>query len=244
MNDETAAQTTNSIAHCRDVSHEYTPNPKRSWLGLLSNGDASSVTALQNLTVSVEHGDVIGVGGPSGSGKSTLLHLLAGLLVPTAGTVELFDQDVGSLSEAERTRLRHRHIGLVFQRFHLVSSLSARENVALPLIQSGIPRADRHERAMTLLQKVGLADRATHTPGELSGGEQQRVAIARALVTDPALVLADEPTGELDTSTGQRILELLTDLTSERAVVIASHDDAVLDVVNRELHLRDGQLDE
>lgn len=244
MNDETAAETTNLIAHCRDVSHEYTPNTKQSWLGLLSNGDASSVTALQNLTVSVEHGDVIGVGGPSGSGKSTLLHLLAGLLVPTAGTVELFGQDVGSLSEAERTRLRHRHIGLVFQRFHLVSSLSARENVALPLIQSGIPRADRHERAMTLLQKVGLADRATHTPGELSGGEQQRVAIARALVTDPALVLADEPTGELDTSTGQRILELLTDLTSERAVVIASHDDAVLDVVNRELHLRDGQLDE
>ncbi|WP_049923280.1 ABC transporter ATP-binding protein [Halopiger djelfimassiliensis] len=220
-----------------DVTHEYgSPG------GRLRSSHDRTVTALRDVSVDVRPGDIVGLEGPSGSGKSTILHAVAGLLVPTDGTVELLGTDLTSCSDRGRTRLRRRHVGIVFQRFHLLPSLSARANVALPLVQTGVSKATRRERATTLLKRVGLEDRVTHLPGELSGGERQRVAIARALATDPEVIVADEPTGELDTATGESVLELLTDVGRDRAVVVASHDDAMLSVADRVITLRDGRV--
>ncbi|WP_226480304.1 ABC transporter ATP-binding protein [Natrinema amylolyticum] len=221
------------------VTHEY-----GSTGGRFRSGDERTVTALRDVSIDVPTGTIVGLEGPSGSGKSTVLHAVAGLLVPTAGSVELRGTDLAALSDAERTRMRRRHIGIVFQRFHLLPSLSARANVALPLVQSGVPRAARRDRATELLEAVGLGDRATHLPGELSGGERQRVAIARALSTDPDVIVADEPTGELDTATGRDVLEVLTDVGRDRAVVVASHDEATLDVADRVVTLCDGRVDD
>ncbi|WP_226004029.1 ABC transporter ATP-binding protein [Natrinema salinisoli] len=221
------------------VTHEYGASG-----GRLRSSDERTVTALRDVSIEVPMGTTIGLEGPSGSGKSTVLHAVAGLLVPTAGRVELRGTDIAALSDAERTRVRRHHIGIVFQRFHLLPSLSARANVALPLVQSGLPRSDRRERATNLLHDVGLGDRITHRPGELSGGERQRVAIARALATDPDVIVADEPTGELDTATGTAVLELLTDIGRDRAVVVASHDEATLDVADRVITLCDGRVDD
>lgn len=221
------------------VTHEYGASG-----GRLRSSDERTVTALRDVSIEVPMGTTVGLEGPSGSGKSTVLHAVAGLLVPTAGRVELRGTDIAALSDAERTRVRRHHIGIVFQRFHLLPSLSARANVALPLVQSGLPRSDRRERATNLLNDVGLGDRITHRPGELSGGERQRVAIARALATDPDVIVADEPTGELDTATGTAVLELLTDIGRDRAVVVASHDEATLDVADRVITLCDGRVDD
>lgn len=146
------------------------------------------------------------------------------------------------LSSSKRTAMRHRHIGLVFQRFHLLPSLSARANVALPLVETGVRRSKRRKRARKLLERVDLGDRIHHTPSQLSGGEQQRVAIARALVTDPAVILADEPTGELDTETGQTVLQCLTELAGDQALVLASHDEDALAVADRVCHMLDGRF--
>ncbi|SDR41987.1 ABC transporter ATP-binding protein [Natronobacterium texcoconense] len=214
------------------VSHEYGAGAER------------SVTALRNVSLRVETGEVVGLKGPSGSGKSTVLHAVAGLLVPSEGAVSLLGTDVTELSDRKRTRLRRRHVGIVFQRFHLLPSLSARANVALPLVQAGVGRSSRRERAERLLEEVGLGDRTTHLPGELSGGERQRVALARALATDPDVIVADEPTGELDTATGEDVLELLTDVgrDGDRAVLVASHDEATLSVADRVISLRDGRV--
>jgi putative ABC transport system ATP-binding protein len=219
------------------VTHEYGSND-----GRLRSGSDRTVTALRDVSFEVPLGTIVGLEGPSGSGKSTILHAVAGLLVPTAGSVELRGTDLTTLSDGERTRLRRRHVGIVFQRFHLLPSLSARGNVALPLVQAGVARSVRRERATTLLEAVGLEDRVTHRPGELSGGERQRVAIARALSTDPDVIVADEPTGELDTATGRDVLELLGDVGRDRAVVVASHDDATLSVADRVVTLRDGRV--
>ncbi len=216
-----------------DVTHEY---------GSSGRGDDRTVTALRDVSFDVRAGEIVGLEGPSGSGKSTILHAVSGLLVPAEGSIELHGTDLTALSDAERTRLRRRHVGIVFQRFHLLPSLSARANVALPLVQAGIPRKTRRERAESLLEEVGLGDRITHLPGELSGGERQRVAIARALVTDPDVIVADEPTGELDTATGASVLELLTDIGRDRAMVVASHDDETLAVADRVVTLRDGRV--
>ncbi|RZH67985.1 ABC transporter ATP-binding protein [Natrinema altunense] len=221
------------------VTHEY-----GSTGGRFRSGDERTVTALRDVSLGVPTGSTVGLEGPSGSGKSTVLHAVAGLLVPTAGSVELQGTDIAALSDAERTRLRRRHVGIVFQRFHLLPSLSARANVALPLVQSGVPRAARRDRATSLLEAVGLGDRTTHLPSELSGGERQRVAIARALSTDPDVIVADEPTGELDTATGRDVLELLTDVGRERAVLVASHDEATLAVTDRIVTLCDGRVDD
>ncbi|WP_137290200.1 ABC transporter ATP-binding protein [Natronorubrum halophilum] len=220
-----------------DVTHEYGANGGRG----RSGGDRT-VTALRDVSLDVQAGDIVGLEGPSGSGKSTILHAVTGLLVPTDGAVELLGTDLTALSNRKRTRLRRRHVGIVFQRFHLLSSLSARANVALPLVQAGIPRSKRRERAESLLEQVGLGDRIDHLPGELSGGERQRVAIARSLVTDPDVIVADEPTGELDTATGKEVLELLTDIGRDRAVLVASHDDATLAVADHVIGLRDGRV--
>ncbi len=228
-----------SAVRLEDVRHEYGETG-----GRLRSGGERTVTALRGVSIDVPRGTIVGLEGPSGSGKSTVLHAVAGLLVPTAGRVEVAGTDLSTLSDAERTRLRRRHIGIVFQRFYLLPSLSARANVALPLVQAGVPRADRRERAESLLEAVGLDDRAAHLPGELSGGERQRVAIARALSTDPDVIVADEPTGELDTATGRRVLELLTDVGRDRAVIVASHDEATLSVADRIVALRDGRVDD
>lgn len=221
------------------VGHEYGTDS-----GRLRSGRDSSVTALEDVSLEIRPGEVVGLKGPSGSGKSTILHSVAGLLVPTEGRVDVLGTDVTELSARERTRLRRQHVGIVFQRFHLLPSLSARANVALPLVQAGVPRSRRRRRAESLLEEVGLADRTTHLPGELSGGECQRVAIARALATDPDVIVADEPTGELDTTTGAEVLDLLTDAgrDGDRAVLVASHDDATLEVADRVIPLRDGRV--
>ncbi|WP_247729508.1 ABC transporter ATP-binding protein [Halovivax limisalsi] len=200
------------------------------------------VVALDDVSLSVAPGEVVGLTGPSGSGKSTVLHAIAGLLVPTEGSVYLLGTDIAARSNGERLALRRDHVGIVFQHFHLLPSLSARANVALPLVQLGVPRSARRDRAATLLSRVGLDDRADHRPGQLSGGERQRVAIARALATDPAVIVADEPTGELDSETGRRVLDLLTDVASDRAVLITSHDSATLAVSDRIVTLADGRV--
>lgn len=222
-----------------DVTHEYGSNG-----GRFSPGSGRTVRALEDVSVSVERGEIVGLKGPSGSGKSTVLHAVAGLVVPTEGAVSVLGDDLTALSDRQRTRMRRQHVGIVFQRFHLLPSLSARANVALPLVQAGVPKRQRRERAEALLEAVGLEERITHLPSELSGGERQRVALARALSTDPDVIVADEPTGELDTTTGGDVLELLTDVGRERgrAVLVASHDDETLSVADRVVTLCDGQV--
>jgi putative ABC transport system ATP-binding protein len=200
------------------------------------------VTALDDVSVSIDRGELVGIAGPSGSGKSTLLHLLAALDTPTAGRVEVDGTNTSTLGEKARSRLRRERIGIVFQRFHLLPALPARGNVALPLVERGMGKTERRARAEELLEQVGLGDRLTHRPAELSGGEQQRVAVARALAGEPDLLIADEPTGELDSVAGETVLELLEELATERAVVVASHDQAVLDRVDRTIRLRDGAV--
>ncbi|MFB6162934.1 MAG: ABC transporter ATP-binding protein [Halococcoides sp.] len=201
-----------------------------------------TVTALDGVTCRVSRGEVLGIVGPSGSGKSTLLHLLGALDVPTDGTVRIDGQDTAALSARGRRRLRQDAVGIVFQRFHLLPALSARSNVAVALIETGDAKSQRHARAEAVLETVGLADRADHAPGELSGGERQRVAIARALAPDPDLVVADEPTGELDTATGERVLDALAAVADDRAVVLASHDEQAVERADRVLELRDGRV--
>ncbi|GAB6878822.1 ABC transporter ATP-binding protein [Halorubrum gandharaense] len=220
---------------CTDLTRQYVDGG-----GWFDSTERRVVTALSEVGLSVADGEVVGIAGPSGSGKSTLLHLLAGLDTPTSGRVAIRGVDISSLSGRKRTAFRRKHIGMVFQRFYLLPALTATENVALPLVQAGMARADRRERANTLLADVGLADRGSHRPGSLSGGEQQRVAIARALAADPAVVIADEPTGELDRETGESVLDLLTDVGEDRAVVVASHDDYTLDRADRVIRLLDG----
>jgi putative ABC transport system ATP-binding protein len=202
-----------------------------------------TVQALDNVSLGIDAGEFVCITGASGSGKSTLLHLMAGLDTPTEGRVTVADTDLSACSGKERVRLRRDEVGIVFQRFHLLPALSARANVALPLVEQGVGTKTRRERASDLLERVGMKDRLTHRPDELSGGEQQRVAIARALVTEPSLVLADEPTGELDTQTGRNVLELLQKLPEEgRAVVVASHDETIASVADRRIELRDGRV--
>lgn len=231
-----------AVVECSNVTRKYERGGGGSWWPFGGGGDHPTVTALSNVSATIQRGEFVGLSGPSGSGKSTLIHLLAGLDTPTSGTVTLAGKDVADLSQKELTRLRLEQVGIVFQRFHLLPSLSARANVALPLVERGIPKAERRERAGDLLERVGLGDRQTHRPGELSGGEQQRVAVARALAGDPLVVFADEPTGELDTDTGRTILELLAELAADRAVVLASHDERALDRTDRVIRLVDGKI--
>ncbi len=195
--------------------------------------------------MTVDQGDFLAVTGPSGSGKSTLLHLLGGLDLATSGTVRFLGRNMARLSVEERARLRLRRVGLVFQRFHLLPMLTARENVELPLAAAGTGRRSRRERATILLERVGLGDRLRHRPGELSGGQQQRVAIARALANRPALLLADEPTGELDRSTSAQILELFQALNDDGAtVVVATHDPSLAAGAGRRVQVVDGAIGE
>ena len=200
------------------------------------------VDALRGVSVRIARGDIVALMGPSGSGKSTLMHLLGCLDTPTAGSYLLEGQDVGELSSGGRADVRNRRIGFVFQDFNLLPQMSALENVALPLRYGSRP-GEARERAMSALGQVGLDDRHGHRPAELSGGERQRVAIARALVADPLMILADEPTGNLDSATGGDIMDLLVELHGQgRTIIVVTHDAAVASHARVVLHLRDGAL--
>jgi putative ABC transport system ATP-binding protein len=204
---------------------------------------AGSVAALRDVSLRIPPGDYIGVVGPSGCGKSTLLHVLGVVDVPTSGEVLFQDREIGSLSDADRSRLRLREIGFVFQRFFLLPMLTVWENVELPQAEAGVSRAARRDRTRELLEYVGLAARANHRPSELSGGEMQRVAIARAVANRPRLLLADEPTGELDQATGEQIISLIDRLHADgMAVVVVTHDPAVVGRAHRLLRMRDGRI--
>ncbi|WIV66022.1 ABC transporter ATP-binding protein [Natrialbaceae archaeon AArc-T1-2] len=202
------------------------------------------VHALDGISLEIPRGSYTAIMGPSGSGKSTLMNLVGCLDTPTAGTVVVDGRDVTTLSGRERTTLRGTEVGFVFQTFNLMPRLNALENVALPQLFQGVGRDQRHDRARELLERVGLGDRGDHLPSELSGGQRQRVAIARALVNDPALVLADEPTGNLDTETGASILELFDDLhAAGNTIVVVSHERHVAERAERIVHLLDGGIE-
>ena len=199
------------------------------------------VAALRGVTLDVQPGEYVAVMGPSGSGKSTLMHIIGCLDVPTAGSYRLAGEDVSSMSENDLADVRNRSIGFVFQQFNLLASMTAWSNVALPLAYAGVSRAQRRKRAEASLGRVGLADRVGHRPGELSGGQQQRVAMARALVTEPALILADEPTGNLDSTSTADVLDLLDELhDAGRTVVLITHEHDVASRAGRVVRLRDG----
>jgi putative ABC transport system ATP-binding protein len=201
------------------------------------------VAALQDVSLEVRAGESVAVTGPSGSGKSTLLSILGCLDTPTRGTFALDGQDVSALDDRALSRVRNRHIGFVFQSFHLIPQLTVAENVETPLLYSPLPVAQWRERALSCLGKVGLLHRADHRPAELSGGEAQRAAIARALVCDPDVLLADEPTGNLDSGTGEEIAGLLEALHGEgRTLVVVTHNEALARRAERVLHLRDGRV--
>ena len=215
-----------------------------SGVGKVYASGALEVTALRGVDLVVEPGAYLAIMGPSGSGKSTLMNILGCLDVPSSGTYRLAGEDVGALDEEELAHIRNRRIGFVFQQFHLLSALSAWRNVELPLIYAGIGRAERRERALAALEHVGLADRADHRPSELSGGQQQRVAVARALVTEPALLLADEPTGNLDSSSTQDMLGLLDELSAGGStIVLITHEADVARAAGSIVHIRDGRLE-
>jgi putative ABC transport system ATP-binding protein len=205
------------------------------------NGE--TVHALRGVSLEIRAGEYVAVSGPSGSGKSTLLQLIGGIDTPSAGTVEILGTSLGSLSDSELTRLRLTRLGFIFQRFHLLPVLTARENVELPMAEAGVPRRMRQERALDLLAYVGLADRAGHRATQLSGGEMQRVAIARALANRPALLLADEPTGELDAMTGEEILALFRRLNADgTTLVVVTHDERLAAQAGRVIHMLDGRI--
>lgn len=200
------------VVSARDLTRDYRTGRSR-------------VRALRGVSITVPDGDFLAVTGPSGSGKSTLLHLLGGVDTPTSGEVVFLGRDLARMSVEERAALRLEQVGLVFQRFHLLPMLTALENVELPLAAARVPRKLRRARAAAVLERVALADRLHHRPGELSGGQCQRVAIARALANEPALVLADEPTGELDRATSRQVLALFQSLNADgTTLVVATHD--------------------
>ena len=203
----------------------------------------NAVPVLRSIDLEVRRGEWVAVLGPSGSGKSTLLNILGLLDHPDAGVYELAGDDVSDLGDGEQATVRNRRIGFVFQSFQLLPRTSALDNVATPLVYRKMPRHDRQERARNALERVGLAGRVEHDASELSGGETQRVAVARALVTDPALVLADEPTGNLDTASGHEILDLFHRIHDDgRTIVMITHDPGIAAVADRRLLLDDGRL--
>jgi putative ABC transport system ATP-binding protein len=202
------------------------------------------VHALRGVSLQVEGGEMLAIMGPSGSGKSTLMNIVGCLDQPTSGTYLLEGKDVSRLSDNQLADIRNHKIGFVFQTFNLLTRTTAFENVMLPLIYAGVERTERRERSRSALEAVGLAERTAHTPTELSGGQQQRVAIARALVNDPAIILADEPTGNLDSKAGSEVMEILQGLNRERGitVILVTHDSAIARYTQRVVHLYDGRV--
>jgi putative ABC transport system ATP-binding protein len=204
---------------------------------------AERVHAVRGVTLDISAGDYVAIVGPSGCGKSTLLNLVGVIDQPSSGTVTIAGRRVDAMTDREATLFRLKNIGFVFQRFYLMPVLSALENVMLPMAEARVPGPRRQERAKKLLDYVGLATRERHRPSELSGGEQQRVAIARALANEPPLVLADEPTGELDANTGAEIIALFRRLNADgTTIVVVTHDESLADAARRKIHMRDGQV--
>ena len=201
------------------------------------------VPALDDVSLDIHDGEFVAIVGPTGSGKSTMMHILGCLDRPTAGSYALAGTPVATLDDDGLARLRSRTIGFVFQSYNLLPRTTALDNVATPLLYQGVGRTERSRRAQAALERLGLADRVGHEPTELSGGQQQRVAVARALVTEPALILADEPTGNLDSHSGAEVLALFRDLhRSGRTIVLITHDSQVADAADRQIHLRDGRI--
>ncbi|BCX48458.1 ABC transporter ATP-binding protein [Haloferula helveola] len=219
------------MIECRGVSKSYRKG-------------STVVTPLEALDLRVPKGEFLALMGPSGSGKTTLLNLLSGIDSPTQGSLVIAGQDIAELPRRQLTAWRAKHVGYIFQLYHLVPVLTAFENVELPLLLSDMSKKERHDRVATALELVGLGDRVHHTPTELSGGQEQRVAIARAIVADPPLLVADEPTGDLDRESATRILELLRDLTRDygKTIVMVTHDAKAAAAADRTLHLEKGQL--
>ena len=221
-----------SILIARDLHKDYPMN-------------GAAVHALRGASLVVQEGEYVAIAGPSGSGKSTLLQLIGGIDAPSAGSVELLGTRLDALSDRDLTRLRLTRLGFVFQRFHLLPVLTARENVELPMAEAGMDRRERRDRASELLAYVGLGHRAGHRATQLSGGEMQRVAIARALANKPALLLADEPTGELDAATGTEILSLFRRLNQDgTTLVVVTHDEQLAAEAGRVIHMLDGRIRE
>ena len=202
------------------------------------------VKALDGVPLEIQRGEYTAIMGPSGSGKSTMMHLIGCLDTPTEGKISIDYEDVSDLREAELAFIRNEKVGFIFQQFNLLSRISALENVMTPLLYAGIPVKQRKEMAIAALERVGLADRMKHRPNELSGGQKQRVSVARALVNDPSIILADEPTGALDTKTGDQILELFDELHAEgRTLLVVTHDDGIGGRCLRQIRLRDGKVE-
>lgn len=202
------------------------------------------IRPLDELTLEVPRGDFLALMGPSGSGKTTLLNLIAGIDSPTSGSLTIDGTDISTLSRNRLAAWRSSHVGYVFQLYNLVPVLTAYENVELPLLLHNLSRNERHDRVMTALERVGIADRSDHFPRQMSGGQEQRVAIARAIVTDPAIIVADEPTGDLDKSSAHSVMQLLQSLNGEldKTVIMVTHDPKTTDYAKRTLHLDKGQL--
>jgi putative ABC transport system ATP-binding protein len=222
---------TESMIQCRGVSKSY-------------HKGSTVVTPLEALDLDVPKGEFLALMGPSGSGKTTLLNLLSGIDSPTSGSLVIAGIDISKLSRRDLTKWRANHVGYIFQLYHLVPVLTAFENVELPLLLSPISKKERHARVETALSLVGLSDRMHHTPSELSGGQEQRVAIARAVVADPPLLVADEPTGDLDRESAVRILDLIRQLAKDyhKTIVMVTHDAKAAAAADRTLHLEKGQL--
>ena len=210
---------------------------------IYGEGLESEVRALDGVSLTVEPGEFLAIVGQSGSGKSTMMNVLGCLDVPTYGTYLLDGTQVTELSDRQLARIRNREIGFIFQGYNLIQELDALENVTLPLIYQGISVFDREDRAMEALARVGMADRAHHRPSEMSGGQQQRVAIARAIATRPPIIMADEPTGALDSKTGRHVLEILRELNGEGStIILITHDDGIASQARRRVRLSDGRI--
>ncbi len=202
------------------------------------------VPALKGINLEVKQGEFLAVMGPSGSGKSTAMNMIGVLDIPTRGKISLKGQDISKLSESDLAQIRGKTIGFIFQQFNLISTLSALENVTLPMIFQNMPKDERVERALKLLEMVGLRERIDHKPGEMSGGQQQRVAIARSLINDPEVILADEPTGNLDSESGHKVIDFLQDLhkKEKKTIVMVTHDEDIAKFAGRTEYLHDGQI--
>lgn len=201
--------------------------------------------ALRHVDTSIYEGEYIAIKGPSGSGKSTLMHIIGLLDTPTSGKVKLFGKDVSTMTEVELAKLRNRYIGFVFQQFHLLPKTPAWQNAALPLLYAGVNSGERKNRAMNALEKVGLQEKINNTPGQLSGGQQQRVAIARALINNPKMILADEPTGNLDTKSGEAVMKMFDDLHHQGiTVILVTHEEDIARHAKRRITIVDGHVSE
>jgi putative ABC transport system ATP-binding protein len=212
-------------------------------IGKVYRSGAAAVRAVDDVTLAIQDGEYVAITGPSGSGKSTLMHVLGCLDVATSGVYRLAGQDVGEMTEEELAAVRNQRVGFVFQQFNLLPSLPAWRNVELPLVYAGAARGERRRRAISALERVGLGDRVEHRPGELSGGQQQRVAVARALVTDPSLLLADEPTGNLDSVATDDVLRLFDELhAAGRTIIVITHEPDVAARAGRVIRVRDGRI--